>query len=402
MKSGKMLRLMAMMFVQNMLFPIWFNTVVPYVEGLEGGSFWAPFCGSLIGIGMLASPIFCMVADRFLDSVKVLALCNLLSGLALFGAALSDNTAILFSCLAAATIFQMPTWSVAAAIAMAHAPTRCFPYIRACGSIGWACSAVISIVAIRCFGFENFEKSSGILWAGAVASVFGAFLSVLMPSTPPKAKGTPMSVVDALGLRAFALLKDRQFCILSVVLLLSMLSFQWYFGYNTKYLSEAGYTYLNLIQNLGQIPELGFMVLLPWMFSKLSFKRIMLIGLGALAFRYACFGLAAYTGVHALDFGGILIHGLIFGILIVGVQMHAAEIAPPELRNQAQGFVMSLASGVGNFLSVWFFVKVLERYEVAGGGHDWSVPYLIAFGIAMLAMVLFAVLYRAPKPAENK
>ena len=61
-----------------------------------------------------------------------------------------------------------------------------------------------------------------------------------------------MSVADALGLRALSLLKDRGVAVLFAVLLLAMVPFQWYLGYNTIYLEDSGFKYLNLMQNLGQ------------------------------------------------------------------------------------------------------------------------------------------------------
>ena len=397
MKVPTALRLMGMMFVQNMIFPVWFNTVVPYVRTLDGGEAWVPFCGMLMGIGMFASPLVCMLADRFLDSGKVLALCDFLAAAALGAAFFAKSPPLLAALLLAATVLLMPTWSVAAAIAMAHAPTSAFPYIRACGSVGWAASAVFSIVAIRFFGIPDFDKTAWIFAAGAAVSFAGALTALAMPPTPPKAKGTPMSVVDALGLRALVLLKDRSVLALSAVLLLAMVPFQWYMGYNTMYLDEAGCTYLNLTQNLGQAAELGFMVALPWLVQRLGFKGSTLLGLAALAFRYVCFYLAACLGATSLAFGGILVHGLIFGILIVGVQMHMAEIAPASLRNQAQGFVMLLTAGVGGFLSVGVFDRILASCVAADGRHDWTVPFLAALLLSIAAFALMAVLYRGKR-----
>lgn len=67
------LRLVTMMFLQMMTFPVWFNTVVPYMRTLPGGERRVPFCGILMGIGIFASPIVCILADRLMDSGKVLA-----------------------------------------------------------------------------------------------------------------------------------------------------------------------------------------------------------------------------------------------------------------------------------------------------------------------------------------
>ena len=124
------------------------------------------------------------------------------------------------------------------------------------------------------------------------------------------------------------------------------------------------------------------------------------VGFGALAFRYACFSTASLTGCHALDFGGILIHGLIFGAIVMNVQMHVAEKAPDEIKNQAQGLVMILTSGVGDFLSIAVFYPILVSTCGANGLHNWSVPFLVSFGIAVLAMVLLAVFYRERREAQ--
>ena len=393
------LRLVLMMFLQMMTFPVWFNTVVPYIRTLPGGERWVPFCGILMGIGVFASPVVCMLADRFLDSGKVLALCNLGAALALGGAYLTTNSAVVFACLLAVTCLLMPTWSLVSAIAMNHASPASFPYIRVFGTLGWAAAAVFSVVAIGVFGVTDFEKSPLIFSCGAATCFVACLLSLCLPATPPQAKGKKASLADALGLKALALFKVPELRTMFIILCLSMLPFQWYFGYNTMYLDESGFSYLNLTQSLGQVAELGFLVILPFLFKRLGFKRALMVGFGALAFRYACFSTAALTGCHALDFGGILIHGLIFGAIVVNVQMHIAEKAPDEIKNQAQGLVMILTSGVGDFLSIAVFYPILACTRGANGMHNWSIPFLVSFGIAILAMVLLAVCYREKKAA---
>ena len=391
------LRLVLMMFLQMMTFPVWFNTIVPYMSKLPGGERWIPVCGMLMGIGVFASPILCMLADRFLDSGKVLALCNLGAAAALGGAYLTGNATVVGILLLVVTCLLMPTWSLVSAIAMEHASPKSFPYIRVFGTLGWAAAAIFSVVAIGVFGIEDFETSKYIFSCGAATCLVAFFLSLVLPATPPRAKGKSISLVDALGLKALVLFKDRDMRTMFLILCLSMLPFQWYFGYNTLYLDESGFKYLSLTQSLGQVAELAFLVVLPFLFKKLGFKKALMVGFGALAFRYACFSTASLTGCHALDFGGILIHGLIFGAIVMNVQMHVAEKSPDEIKNQAQGLVMILTSGVGDFLSIAVFYPILVSTCGANGLHNWSVPFLISFGIAVLAMILLAVFYREHK-----
>ncbi len=406
MPLGTRVKLSAMMFLQYMMMPVWFNTVVPYVKTLPGGDAWEAWCGGLMGFGMLASPILCMFADRFLNAEKVLALCNFAGGACLAGCFFAKTPALLFVLLLATTLFYMPTWSLSSAIAMANSTTAAFPHIRVFGSVGWAASAVFAVIGINCFGLADFEKSAWIFASGAFVSVLGGLLALLLPATPPKGRGTPMSVVDAFGLKAFTLFRKPEFLIFSLLLVGGMISFQWYMGYNTKYLDEVKYSVLSLgmTQNLGQVGELGFMLLLPFILKKFGYKWSMVLGLSVLAFRYVCFYGAVSWGVPVLNLGGILLHGLIFGLLIVGAQMYVDAIAPKEIRNQAQGLVMLLSAGVGSLLSVVLFDRVLYTSEclVNGhAGHDWTKPFLLAAVLAGVLAVVMAALFRPKTSASN-
>ena len=78
----------------------------------------------------------------------------------------------------------------------------------------------------------------------------------------------------------------------------------------------------------------------------------------------------------------------------------------PELRNQAQGFVMFLTGGVGMFLSVGVFELILRANELPPGPdgvacHDWRTPYLVALVLAAVALALFQLCYRAPRRAQG-
>lgn len=387
---GLRVRLSAMMFMQFMVLPVWFNTVIPYMKTLPGGENWLMWCGMLMGFGTLASPVMGMFADRFLNAEKVLAICNLAYALLMVGCFLSRSPALLFLLLLASSVVIMPGWSLTATIAMANSSSAAFPGIRVFGTLGWAASAVFSVVAIRCLGIADFDKSPYVFAASGAAALVMAAVALLQPPTPPAARGQPMSVASALGLKAFTLFRDRGFASFVGILVLSMLSFQWYMGYNAFYLDESGFRYLALTQNLGQVGELGFMLVVPWLVKRFGYRRAMVIGLSALALRYALFYASVATGCHLFDFGGIFLHGLIFSLLIVGAQMYVDDHAPAALRNQAQGMIMTMTTSVGAFLSVTLFDRILVSNALPSGLHDWSVPFLVAFAIALTAALAMA------------
>ena len=398
----KAFRLSAMMFVQFLMLPAWFIPLLPYVQGLEGGKDWVFACGLLMGIGTFASPLVGMFADRFLNAEKVLAICNALTAALLGVAFFARDPAVLFAVLLAAMFVYMPTWSVSSAIAMAHSSREAFPRIRVFGSLGWVASGVFSVVGAAGFGIADFDVTPWIFASGAFAALLGAAIALTLPATPPRAKGMPMSVVDALGLKAFALFRDPTFAAFGLLITLAMVPFYWYVSYNAMYLAESGFRYLTLTQNLGQVGEIVFMLMVPFIVRKLGYKWALVTGMGAVMFRYACFLAAVRFGCAAGDFGGILIHGLAFGILCVGAQMYIDSAAPVELKNQAQGLVMLLTNGIGLFLSNLVFYRLLEDNLVSSDPvrHAWTEPFEVAF-IEALAVALAFILLFHPKNSKG-
>lgn len=389
----KTILLSLMMFVQFMMLPVWFVPMFPYVKAMPGGEDWALWCGLIMGFGTFTSPIVGMIADRFFNAERVLATCNLAGAVLLSAAFYVKSPAILFFLLLAAMCFYMPTWSLTAAIAMANVRAEAFARIRVFGTIGWVASAVFSIVGAKCFGIEDFDSTPWIFAAGAGMSVVGALIAFAVPKTPPSAAGTPISVADALGLKALVLFKKREFTLFVALILLAMVPFQWYNVYCADYLKESGFNYLTLTLNLGQAGEIVFMLLVPVIVRKFGYKWALVIALSALAFRNASFACSAGFGWSACDFGGIIVHGLIFGLLIVGSQMYVNEVAPAELRNQAQGLINLITAGCGVFLSNGVFDTLLKR-QTASGARDWTTAYLVALALSVIGAIATAALFR--------
>jgi len=62
----------------------------------------------------------------------------------------------------------------------------------------------------------------------------------------------------------------------------------------------------------------------------------------ALVVRYASFYIGAETGLQWFYYIGIIVHGLIFGLFFVGGQVYTDNVAPKEMKAQAQGLLFFL------------------------------------------------------------
>ena len=217
--------------------------------------------------------------------------------------------------------------------------------------------------------------------------------SFVLPRTAPQARETPISVGDALGFGALVLLRDKSFRSFAILLLLAMIPFQWYNVYCAAYLKESGYQYLTTTMNIGQAGEIFFMLLVPLIFRRIGYRRALVLALAVLALRNIFFAVSSAYGFAALDFCGIVVHGLIFGLLVVGAQMFVDEVAPPELRNQAQGLVNLILAGVGVFASNFLFDAILK----SSSPTPWTTAYIVAIAISLVTAVYGLVTAKSTK-----
>ncbi len=421
MSMSMRVKLSLMMFLQFMMLPVWFIPMFAYVKAMPGGEAWGVWCGSIMAFGAVTSPLFGMIADRFFNSERVLALCNLMGAVLLGYAYTVTDPQILFFVLVGVMLVYMPTWSLTATIAMENSTTDAFPSIRVFGSLGWVAAGVFSFVASKYLNVQSFDQTPYIFLCGAGVAVIAAVFALFLPRTLPKAKGQPMSVADTLGLRAVVLFKRLDFAVFAILIFCAMIPFQWYMAYTGQYLKEQGYELLTITASLGQVCEIAFMLMIPFILKKAGYKWGMVLALGTLAVRYVFFYLGA-EGAEWANYGGILVHGLIFGMLIVGSQMYVDSAAPQELRAQAQGLIGLIMFGAGALLSNLTFEKVLNHGAVtvttdevvktvsADGAtsvaetltqvtkHDWSTAFLVALVMAVVLAVAMAVLFNPKKP----
>jgi len=394
------IRLSVMMFLQYLMFAVWWVPLAAYLTklGIEGGA--KAWILSVMPLGCLIAPVFCMVADRHFASQKVLTLLNVgCAVLFFFGARVTSSTA-LFVILLLAMFCYMPTWSLTNAIAMANAPSEKFPQIRLFGSIGWVASGLFSIVAARLYNGLKIDNTVIPLYCGAGTALAAALLNLTLPNTPPPAKGRKSSIVDVLGLQALTLMKDRNFALFIIISMLVMLPFTMYFSLGSQFFESQGFKLITATMNLGQLVEMFVMLVVPIALVRFGARWAMVVGLGALLVRYAAFWTGGAMGQTWPYYIAILVHGVIFGFFFVGGQVYVDKKAPPEIRAQAQGFIILICYGVGMLLGTYFNVQFINRYTT-DGVVNWNPIWIINTIMSAVLLGLFALLFRDAAAAKT-
>jgi nucleoside transporter len=290
-------------------------------------------------------------------------------------------------------ILYMPTLALVNAISFRQIddPARLFGYIRFWGTLGW----IIAGLLIS-YGFD-WDAEAGLLgntftMAAAASLVLGIF-SFTLPATPPQ-KAAGGGLREALGLDALALLRDRNFLVFFVSSVLICIPLAFYYQHANQFLTEISVANAAGIQTLGQVSELGFMLLVPFFLKRFGMKATLLIGMLAWAARYVLF---AYGNAGQLVFMlilGIVLHGVCYDFFFVSGQVFTDSKAGPRYKSAAQGLITLATYGVGMLFGFWIAGLLTNAFALDGGGHEWRSIWLYPAAFAALVAVLFALLFK--------
>ena len=398
------IRLSLMMFLQFMMFPVFFMTLATYMKNIGVTGTWRALAMSSQALGCLASPLVGMIADRHFASQKVLAVLNLLGAALLVMVSRVADPTLVVVLLIVQQLCYMPTWGLTSSIAMSHSPSEKFPQIRVFGSIGWVAAGLFSLVAAWLFVDDagqalKIEGTDIPFLCGAGTALVAAIVALSLPNTPPPAKGQKASVIDALGLRSFSLMKDPHFAIFIIIATLVMIPFTIYWSYCSVFLKDKGREFITVTMGWGQFVEMFVMLMVPYALTRLGIKWTMVVGLVALVVRYLFFLGGDWYSQDWMYFAAILVHGVIFGFFFVGGQVYVDKGAPKELRAQAQGLLFLITFGIGmlagNFINEWLIKVYSTKTFVAGvekitynWGPIWQIT-VVSSAVLMLALILF-------------
>ena len=411
------------------------NYLVQVGVGPKIGLFYA--MQGIVSIFMPA--LMGIVADKWLGATKTLALCQFIAGAAMLGAGLyaaSVESGAIAAGMKVAEMFSFPLFMSLYTVSVAfYMPTialsnsaaygileqngydtvKDFPPIRVFGTVGFIASMWIM----------NFCKTS----AGTsfqftyhqfiISGVIGLVL-VLYCFTLPKIKKAEtqgQSLMDALGLSAFKLFRDRQMAIFFIFSMLLGVSLHITNGYATPFISHFqglpefaeswGAKNATAIYSISQIAETLGILLIPFAMKKFGIKTVMLIAMLAWVLRFGLFGLGdTGSGVWMLILSCI-VYGVAFDFFNISGSLYVNERTSGSVQNSAQGLFMLMTNGIGATVGTLSAQAIVNHFtysetvmvngeEMVFTMGDWSTCWYIFAGYALVVAILFFILFKAP------
>ena len=362
MKQADRIKLSVMMFLQFFIWGAWYVTGPNYLSTI---GFKAEDFGTMYSVGPIAgmiAPFFVgMIADRFFPAQVVLGVMHLLGAGFMYYA-----TTIMTSASPSASAINFmffghmltyyPTLALTNTIAMKCMtnPEKEFPGIRVLGTIGWIAAGLALTQLKADTSINMFYLTVG---AGALLGV----LSFSLPHTPPTASG-PVKVSQILGLDAFKLLvTNRSYLVFMISSTLICIPLAFYYQITSRIVEMSGLP-IGQTMSYGQMSEIFFMLVMPLFFARLGVKWMLAVGMLAWVVRYGLFSVGAPDEIGWMIILGIVLHGICYDFFFVTGQIYTDQVAPKEIRAQAQGMLVLFTLGLGMFIGAQVAGKIEAQH----------------------------------------
>lgn len=363
-------------------------------------------------VSIFMPAIMGIVADRWIPAQRLLGFCHLIAGLFMGAMVYYANTAggdlafgTLFTLYSISLAFYMPTLALANSVAY-NALTKAgldtvkdFPAIRVFGTVGFICT--MWLVDLMGFQANEFQfATSGLIGILLFLYTFS------LPACPVSSSNEKQSISEALGLKAFALFKQKRMAIFFIFSMLLGVSLQitngfanpfiTSFGSIPEYADTFGVQHANMLISLSQMSETVCILLIPFFMKRFGIKNVMLIAMFAWVLRFGLFG-AGNPGSGVWMFVlSMIVYGVAFDFFNISGSLFVDKSTDSEIRSSAQGLFMLMTNGIGATIGTLGAQQVVNHFTV-DGVTEWQSCWYIFAAYALVVGIAFALIFRPKK-----
>lgn len=400
-------RLTLMNFLQFFIWGSWLLTIGVYWfqnKQWSGSEFGVIF--STMGISSIFMPaLIGIISDRFVNAEKLLGILHILGSFVLFSLPMVTDPSTFFWVILLNMIFYMPTLSLSITVAYSALKNdnkdviKDYPPIRIWGTIGF-------IAALWTVSLTGNEASANQFYiASAISLILGVY-SFTLPSCPPLAnKIASKSFVDALGLRAFSLFKERKFAVFFLFSMLLGAALQLTNAYGDTFLHDfknvpafsdlLAVKYPAIIMSISQISETLFILAIPFFLRKFGIKYVMLFSMLAWVLRFGLFAFGDPAGGLWMIILSCIIYGMAFDFFNISGSLFVETQVDSKMRGSAQGLFMMMVNGFGALFGSFTSGLIIEHFfTFADQSKDWHNIWLTFAGYTLILAIIFPFIFK--------
>jgi NHS family xanthosine MFS transporter len=394
-----------MNFLQFFIWGAWLISFGSYVgntlhfDGVQIGSFFAT-----MGIASLFMPaLLGIIADRWIPAQKLYGICHLLGAILLIAASFQTSYVPLYVLMLASVMVYMPTLALSYTVAynaLAKAKmdvVKDFPPIRVWGTIGFICA----MWTVDLTGFKNSEFQ---LYVSAVAALVLGIYSFMLPKCDVNKNPESKSLIDVLGLRAFALFKQRKMIVFFIFSMLLGAALQITNGFGDLFLSSFasvpeyahsfGVEHSVILLSVSQISETLFILTIPFFLKRFGIKKVMMMSMFAWFLRFALFGVGNPGEGLPLLILSMIVYGMAFDFFNISGSLYVEQTTSPKIRASAQGLFMLMTNGIGAIVGSYAAGAIVNNFVNKSATPSWSSAWFIFAAYALVIGIAFAFIFK--------
>ena len=401
------LRLTVLSFFQFFIWGSWLITIGAYwfqTKQWSGAQFGAIF--STMGIASIFMPsLMGIVADKYINAEKLYGILHILGGITLCTIPMVTDPSTFFWVILLNMIFYMPTLSLSIAVSFSVLKTegldvvKDYPPIRVWGTIGF-------IVAMWTVSLLGFEKSASQFYVAAAAAFALGLYSFTLPKCPPQSSSTSsQGLAEILGLKSFAILRDRKMLTFFLFALLLGAALQLTNAYGDTFLHDFDKVpayqdtltvkYPAIIMSISQISETLFILAIPFFLRRFGIKSVMLFSMIAWVLRFGLFAYGNPSDGLWMIILSCIVYGMAFDFFNISGSLFVETQTQPSIRASAQGLFMMMTNGFGAVLGSSLSGLIIQHYFTdAAGNKDWHSIWLTFAGYSLAIAVLFVLIFK--------
>ncbi len=379
---------------------------------------------SIQGVVSLFMPaLMGIVADRWIPAQKLLSLCHLVAGAFMIGAGVYGiclgndiQFGALFALYTISVAFYMPTLALNNSVAFTALEKAGknietdFTPVRVFGTVGF----IATMWVVDLCGFQS--TSLQFIVSGGL-SLLLALYALTMPACPVKGKVAAKSVVEALGLQAFGLFKQKKMAIFFIFSMLLGMCLQvtnsyanpfiTSFGAIEQFADTFGVKHANMLISISQICEALCILAIPFFLKRYGIKNVMLMAMFAWVLRFGLFGLGnpGFPGV-LLFVLSCIVYGFAFDFFNISGGMYVDQEVSVSERSSAQGLFMMMTNGLGATIGTlsaqaivnhFVYADAVETQGAMAVWHGWQTSWYIFAGFALVVALSFWAIFPKTK-----
>jgi nucleoside permease nupG len=427
------IRLIILSFLQFAVWGAYLTSMGNYLGSIGLGQQIGLFYAMQGFVSILMPAIMGIIADRWIPAQKLLGISHLIAAIFLgaagyYGMQHSDSTdfTTLFTLYSLSVMFYMPTIALSNSVAYSALinnnfdTIKTFPPIRTFGTIGF----IVAMLFVNFAGFENgsftlnFSNSQGFVsFQNTYAQFFvSAFLGIVLfaysftlPHCPTNKSDEKQTLSDALGLKAFALFKDKKMAIFFVFSMLLGISLQITNGYANpfitsfkdipQYADSWGANNANALISLSQVSETLCILLIPFCLKRFGIKKVMLMAMFSWFLRFGLFAVGDPGSGVWMFILSMIVYGVAFDFFNVSGSLFVDQETDDNIRSSAQGVFMMMTNGLGSTIGMLVAGEIVNYYQIFsdidpvtkmnGWYSAWTIFACYSLVVAILFMLVF-------------